>query len=53
MVIFRGNNRNRRRGFHNVRVFYEQFRAKVAEVMQAMDAELDPEDVTRQLALDL
>ncbi len=53
VVIFRGNNRNRRRGFHNVRVFHEQFRAKVAEVMQAMDGELDPEDVIRQLALDL
>lgn len=25
VIIFRGNNRNRRRGFHNVRVFYEQF----------------------------
>jgi hypothetical protein len=25
VIIFRGNNRNRRRGFHNVKVFYEQF----------------------------
>jgi hypothetical protein len=32
VVIFRGNNRNRRRGFHNVRVFYEQFRRVVTKV---------------------
>jgi hypothetical protein len=25
VVIFRGNNRNRRRGFHNVKTFYEQW----------------------------
>jgi predicted nucleic acid-binding protein len=25
VIIFRGNNRNRRRGFHNTHVFYEQF----------------------------
>lgn len=25
VVIFRGNNRNRRRGFHNTHVFYERF----------------------------
>ena len=29
VIIFRGNNRNRRRGFHNVKVFYEQFRRLV------------------------
>jgi len=29
VIIFRGNNRNRRRGFHNVKVFYEQFRKAV------------------------
>ena len=29
VIIFRGNNRNRRRGFHNVKVFYDQFRAIV------------------------
>lgn len=28
VIIFRGNNRNRRRGFHNTHVFYQQFRAK-------------------------
>ncbi|MBO9128587.1 tRNA-guanine transglycosylase DpdA [Bacillus sp. 165] len=26
VIIFRGNNRNRRRGFHNTHVFYEQFK---------------------------
>ena len=26
VIIFRGNNRNRRRGFHNTWVFYQQFR---------------------------
>lgn len=30
-IIFRGNNRNRRRGFHNVKVFYEQFRQAVQQ----------------------
>jgi hypothetical protein len=25
VIIFRGNNRNRRRGFHNVKIFYDQF----------------------------
>lgn len=25
VIIFRGNNRNRRRGFHNTKVFYDQF----------------------------
>ena len=28
-IIFRGNNRNRRRGFHNVYVFYEMFKLYV------------------------
>lgn len=35
VIIFRGNNRNRRRGFHNVKVFYEQFRKTTAEPAQA------------------
>jgi hypothetical protein len=29
VIIFRGNNRNRRRGFHNIKVFYDQFRQLV------------------------
>jgi hypothetical protein len=29
VIIFRGNNRNRRRGFHNAYVFYQQFREQV------------------------
>lgn len=32
VVILRGNNRNRRRGFHNTWVFYEQFKRKRAEL---------------------
>lgn len=32
VLIFRGNNRNRRRGFHNTYVFYEQFRDLVEGV---------------------
>jgi hypothetical protein len=34
VIIFRGNNRNRRRGFHNVKVFYEQFKEAVNEHSQ-------------------
>lgn len=30
VMIFRGNNRNRRRGFHNVGVFYKKFRDTVS-----------------------
>lgn len=29
VIIFRGNNRNRRRGFHNAYVFYQQFQGRV------------------------
>jgi hypothetical protein len=29
VIIFRGNNRNRRRGFHNAKVFYDQFRETI------------------------
>ena len=32
VVIFRGNNRNRRRGFHNVRDFYQGLRARERRV---------------------
>lgn len=35
VIIFRGNNRNRRRGFHNVKVFYDRFREAVREYGQA------------------
>jgi len=27
VIVFRGNNRNRRRGFHNTHIFYKRFRA--------------------------
>lgn len=39
VVVFRGNNRNRRRGFHNTYVFYKRFQ----EIRQAM--ERMPEEV--------
>jgi hypothetical protein len=47
VIIFRGNNRNRRRGFHNVKVFYDQFRRAVG-----YPAELKLQ-TARQLRLDL
>jgi hypothetical protein len=31
VIIFRGNNRNRRRGFHNTYVFYQQFKGNHME----------------------
>ncbi len=31
VIIFRGNNRNRRRGFHNVRAFYNRFQQTVQQ----------------------
>jgi hypothetical protein len=46
VIVFRGNNRNRRRGFHNVKVFYEQFRRAV---QQALATTVQP----RQLSLEL
>lgn len=33
VAIFRGNNRNRRRGFHNTNVFYREFRKKIPKVL--------------------
>lgn len=32
VIILRGNNRNRRRGFHNTYVFYQQFKDKLLEL---------------------
>ena len=37
VIIFRKNNRNRRRGFHNAKVFYQQFREKVEEAATGED----------------
>lgn len=33
VCIFRGNNRNRRRGFHNTHVFYKHFKEKVPKIL--------------------
>jgi hypothetical protein len=45
VIIFRGNNRNRRRGFHNVKVFYDQFRREVVHSAETH------EQVAQQLPL--
>lgn len=45
VIIFRGNNRNRRRGFHNVKVFYELFK----KAYEHTDTSLD---MPKQLILD-
>jgi hypothetical protein len=42
-MIFRGNNRNRRRGFHNVKVFYEQMQY-IQEHPEVLDQLEDVED---------
>ncbi len=47
VIIFRGNNRNRRRGFHNVKVFYDQFQQIVNNPLEA-----EPQ-LAHQLPLDL
>jgi hypothetical protein len=52
VIIFRGNNRNRRRGFHNAKVFYDQFRAVVARYSQAAFEHHYQEPMT-QATLDL
>lgn len=49
VIIFRGNNRNRRRGFHNVRVFYRQFRAEVERASNILLKDID----TIQTRMDL
>jgi len=44
VVIFRGNNRNRRRGFHNTYVFYKQLEEAVntGKLPASMKSRLDP-----------
>ena len=55
VIIFRKNNRNRRRGFHNAKVFYDHFREAVMVATQRMeDGEAMDEQMTpRQLHLNL
>ncbi|UTF55582.1 queuine tRNA-ribosyltransferase tRNA-guanine transglycosylase [Natronosalvus rutilus] len=38
VAIFRANNRNRRRGFHNTKRFYDQFREALPKTLVAMPA---------------
>jgi len=61
VLIFRGNNRNRRRGFHNVKVFYEQMQyiQEHPELLSQMEAvedeepeEIEDETIPKQLMLD-
>lgn len=42
VIIFRGNNRNRRRGFHNVKMFYDQFRRAVENPSLERQANYQP-----------
>lgn len=51
VIIFRGNNRNRRRGFHNAWVYYKQFRTKVKKLGDLPQPPSIEEDA--QLAFDL
>jgi hypothetical protein len=39
VAIFRGNNRNRRRGFHNTRRFYDEFQADLPKLLVATPAD--------------
>lgn len=52
VIIFRGNNRNRRRGFHNARVFYRQFHAKQDELRRSPERARGTTDAI-QLRLEL
>jgi len=52
VVIFRGNNRNRRRGFHNVKTFYEQWQNVCNHQEQSEQLETENrEDLPQQLVL--
>jgi len=39
VAIFRGNNRNRRRGFHNTYRFYQQFKRDLPKMLVVVDAD--------------
>lgn len=39
VAIFRGNNRNRRRGFHNTRRFYDEFERDLPKMIAAVPAD--------------
>jgi hypothetical protein len=50
VAIFRGNNRNRRRGFHNTRQFYDQFEEDLPKllVVTTTDASLSQDGTTEE-----
>jgi hypothetical protein len=52
VIIFRGNNRNRRRGFHNVSVFYDRFRELVKDCQEGQSQEVGSRAVQLTLNLD-
>ncbi|MFW9909099.1 MAG: tRNA-guanine transglycosylase DpdA [Candidatus Thorarchaeota archaeon] len=41
VIVFRGNNRNRRRGFHNTRIFYDELQEKLGGTDRFQQARLD------------
>lgn len=41
VIIFRGNNRNRRRGFHNASVFYQQFSEIAGGIQSSVQIQVD------------
>lgn len=53
VIIFRGNNRNRRRGFHNVKVFYDRFRANVVEAQGSVGNRSEEDTRWQQLRMEL
>jgi hypothetical protein len=52
VIIFRGNNRNRRRGFHNTFVFYQMLQRALLEGDTSL-LKPSPDDDPRQMLLDL
>jgi hypothetical protein len=46
VVVFRGNNRNRRRGFHNMHQFYKDFNRRLPRVLVGVPSQrgVEPED---------
>jgi hypothetical protein len=50
VIIFRGNNRNRRRGFHNTYTFYQLFQRALAGE-RILPGEEDDEESTNQMRL--
>ncbi len=52
VIIFRGNNRNRRRGFHNTYIFYKLFRKLLDDENFTIQGELEEEQDEENTDLD-